>query len=186
MYRSVMLFVALTFSPALVAAQQPCTTGAREVVNQVYRHMLERGADGGSAHWVQQLENGRMTVRDVVREFQLADARATATVSVADLLSHQSGLSPHDTPWLLTPISRAELFTRLRTADHRGPVGLTPGGDEGRRRIRPVRAERKAPRTMARPSGVVRGVVFSPSGSSSRARSPRQGAGLWRSATVRA
>jgi Ca2+-binding EF-hand superfamily protein len=30
--------------------------------------MLERGADAGSANWVQQLENGRMTVRDLVRE----------------------------------------------------------------------------------------------------------------------
>ena len=28
---------------------------------------LERQADAGSSHWVQQLENGRMTVREVVR-----------------------------------------------------------------------------------------------------------------------
>jgi Ca2+-binding EF-hand superfamily protein len=67
MYRAVILVLALVFSPAVVAAQQPCTTDARQVVNELYRHILERQADAGSAHWVQQLESGRMTVRDVVR-----------------------------------------------------------------------------------------------------------------------
>jgi hypothetical protein len=50
-----------------VAMAQPCTTDARRVVNELYRHMLERQADAGGAHWAQQLESGRMTVRDVVR-----------------------------------------------------------------------------------------------------------------------
>ena len=68
MYRAVMLFLAVMFSPAVVAAQQPCTTDARQVVNELYRHMLERQADPNSSHWVQQLESGGMTVRDVVRE----------------------------------------------------------------------------------------------------------------------
>ena len=68
MYRAVMLFLALAFSPAVVAAQQPCTTDARQVVDELYRHMLERGADAGSAQWVQQLEGGRITVRDLVRQ----------------------------------------------------------------------------------------------------------------------
>jgi len=67
MYRAVILVLALTFVPAVVAAQQPCTTDGRQVVNELYRHMLERQPDSGSAHWVQQLESGRMTVRDVVR-----------------------------------------------------------------------------------------------------------------------
>lgn len=66
MYRALMLICALLSAPTAVAAQQPCTTDARHVVNELYRHMLERQADTGSAHWVQQLENGRMTVRDVV------------------------------------------------------------------------------------------------------------------------
>ena len=68
MYRAVMLFAALTLFAGSAAAQQPCTTDARHVVNELYRHMLERSPDAGSAHWVQQLENGQMTVRDVVRE----------------------------------------------------------------------------------------------------------------------
>ncbi|MBI2188115.1 MAG: phycobilisome rod-core linker polypeptide [Acidobacteria bacterium] len=68
MYRVVMLVLALTFAPTVVRAQQPCTTDGRHVVNELYRHVLERSADPGSAHWVQQLESGRMTVREVVRE----------------------------------------------------------------------------------------------------------------------
>ncbi len=68
MYHAVMLLLAVTFSPAVVAAQQPCTTDARQVVNELYRHPLERRADPGSDHWVQQLESGQMSVRDVVRE----------------------------------------------------------------------------------------------------------------------
>jgi hypothetical protein len=66
MYRSAILVFALVF-PSVAAAQQPCTTDGRQVVNELYRHMLERQADAGSAHWVQQLESGRMTVREVVR-----------------------------------------------------------------------------------------------------------------------
>ena len=67
MFRAAILFLALTVSPALAMAQQPCTPDARHVVNELYRHMLERQADPGSAQWVQELESGRMTVRDVVR-----------------------------------------------------------------------------------------------------------------------
>jgi hypothetical protein len=66
MYRAAVLVFALVF-PSAAAAQQPCTTDGRQVVNELYRHMLERQADAGSAHWVQQLESGRMTVREVVR-----------------------------------------------------------------------------------------------------------------------
>src|SRR5687767_9375668 len=68
MFRAVMLLLAVTFAPSVAMAQQPCTTDARQVVNELYRHMLERQADPGSAHWVQELESGRSTVRDVVRQ----------------------------------------------------------------------------------------------------------------------
>src|SRR5919106_1323896 len=67
MFRAAIVFLALAISPALAWAQQPCTPDARQVVNELYRHMLERQAGPGSAEWVQQLESGRMTVRDVVR-----------------------------------------------------------------------------------------------------------------------
>jgi hypothetical protein len=66
------ILVLTLFLPAVASAQQPCTTDARRVVNELYRHMLERQADAGSAHWVQQLESGRMTVRDVVRSIAVS------------------------------------------------------------------------------------------------------------------
>src|SRR5688572_8893188 len=67
MYRAVILSLAVISIPALAAAQQPCTTDARRVVNELYRHMLERQPDAGSAEWVQQLQSGSVTVREVVR-----------------------------------------------------------------------------------------------------------------------
>jgi hypothetical protein len=68
MYRAAVVIVALTWLPSLAAAQQPCTTDANQVVAELYRHMLERSPDAGAAHWVQMLQSGRATVRDVVRE----------------------------------------------------------------------------------------------------------------------
>jgi Ca2+-binding EF-hand superfamily protein len=110
MYRAVMmLFLALTFSPAVVAAQQPCTTDARHVVNELYRHILERGADPGSAGWVQQLESGQSTVRDIVRSiakspehiqrFHKAEAGEGTPYerSVAQLYRHILGRQPDAT-----------------------------------------------------------------------------------------
>jgi hypothetical protein len=52
---------------AVASAQQPCTTDARHVVNELYRHMLERSAGSDSDGWVQQLQNGT-TVREIVRQ----------------------------------------------------------------------------------------------------------------------
>jgi len=48
MYRVVIVVLALAVVPAVAAAQQPCTTDARNVVNELYRHMLERQADPAS------------------------------------------------------------------------------------------------------------------------------------------
>ena len=66
MFRAVTLLFALSFAPSVALAQQPCTPDARQVVNELYRHILERGADAGSNVWVQHLQRGG-TVRDVVR-----------------------------------------------------------------------------------------------------------------------
>ena len=60
-------FVALSFFSSVASAQQPCTTDANRVVSELYRHILERGPDPGAQHWQQQLANGSMTVRDLVR-----------------------------------------------------------------------------------------------------------------------
>ena len=106
MFRTAILFLALTVSPALAMAQQPCTPDARQVVNELYRHMLERQADAGSAGWVQELESGRSTVRDLVRNianspehmqrFGQAEAGEGTTYerSVARLYRHILGRQP--------------------------------------------------------------------------------------------
>jgi hypothetical protein len=72
MFRALMLLLALSFAPAVALAQQPCTPDARQVVNELYRHILERGADAGSNVWVQHLQRGG-TVRDVVRSLVTSD-----------------------------------------------------------------------------------------------------------------
>jgi len=65
---SAALFVGLLLvAPAAAAAQAPCTTDARRVVDEIYRHMLERAPDPESAGHVERLASGRATVRDVVR-----------------------------------------------------------------------------------------------------------------------
>jgi len=65
--RRFMLIALLVVIPSAASAQQPCTTDARRVVDELYRHMLERGADPGSAGWVTRLQSGT-TVREIVRE----------------------------------------------------------------------------------------------------------------------
>lgn len=71
MFRAIALLAAV-LAPSVAAAQQPCTTDARHVVNELYRHMLERGTDAGASDWVSQLQNGQMTVRDIVH--RIADS----------------------------------------------------------------------------------------------------------------
>jgi hypothetical protein len=66
MWRLAVLVSALTAAPSLALAQQPCTTDARQVIEQVYRQVLERSADPGASVWVDRLSRGT-TVREVVR-----------------------------------------------------------------------------------------------------------------------
>jgi hypothetical protein len=106
MYRAAIFSLAVIFSPALAMAQQPCTNDARQVVNELYRHMLERQPDAGSAQWVSELESGRQTVRDIVRSianspehmqrFGQAEAGEGTTYerSVARLYRHILGRQP--------------------------------------------------------------------------------------------
>lgn len=68
MMRVLALVGARIFSPVSAWAQQPCTGDARRVVDEIYRHMLERGTDPGSSAMVDRLTNGSATVRDLVRE----------------------------------------------------------------------------------------------------------------------
>lgn len=53
-------------------------------------------------------------VREYLPDFRLYDEYATANLRVRDLVSHQSGLPRHDLLWYGSPLSRKELFDRLR------------------------------------------------------------------------
>ena len=66
MWRLAVLVSVLTGVPSLAVAQQPCTTNASEVIEQVYRQVLERSADPGASVWVDRLSR-RTTVREIVR-----------------------------------------------------------------------------------------------------------------------
>jgi hypothetical protein len=68
MWRATGFAIAFAFVSSVASAQQPCTTDARRVVDELYRHMLERGADNGSQGHVDQLQNGQVTVRELVRQ----------------------------------------------------------------------------------------------------------------------
>ena len=67
MFRGIVFVGLLAMTPSLALAQQPCTTDARRVVDELYRHMLERTADAGSQGWVDRLNSGT-TVREIVRQ----------------------------------------------------------------------------------------------------------------------
>ena len=68
MWRGVTSIVAaFTLSSSAAAAQQPCTTDARRVVAEVYRHTLERGADREAQSWARQLASGQLNVKEFVR-----------------------------------------------------------------------------------------------------------------------
>ena len=76
MLRRLLSAAVLVLMPTVALAQQPCTTDARHVVNELYRHMLERSADPSSAGWVDKLQNGSATVRDLVRDIAKSQEHA--------------------------------------------------------------------------------------------------------------
>jgi CubicO group peptidase (beta-lactamase class C family) len=65
--------------------------------------------------WVEQ---NRLTLDTPVihylSDFQLEDPQATQQATLTDVLSHQTGLAPHNCLWYLGPFTRAGLYYRLR------------------------------------------------------------------------
>lgn len=53
-------------------------------------------------------------VRNYLPSFTLRDSVASQQMTPVDLLSHRSGLPRHDTAWYGSPVSRKDLFNRLR------------------------------------------------------------------------
>lgn len=61
-------FLAALALPAVVSAQQPCTPDGRRIVDEVYRRVLERPANGDNSAMVQRLTTGDISVRDAIRQ----------------------------------------------------------------------------------------------------------------------
>ena len=62
------------------------------------------------------------SVRDYLPDFRLHDAYATAQLRPRDLVTHQSGLPRHDMVWYGSPLSRKEIFDRLRHLEPSKPL----------------------------------------------------------------
>jgi Ca2+-binding EF-hand superfamily protein len=108
MLRTVSLIGALVLLPAAVSAQQPCTTDARLIVAEVYQKVLERAYDRGGGQFVNRLNRGEMSVKDVISEvaksrehtqkFLSGDREAAVTALYKHLLGRQpdpDGLKAH-------------------------------------------------------------------------------------------
>src|SRR5262249_7735984 len=61
-------------------------------------------------------------LRDYLPDFRLQDAYATERMRPRDLVTHQSGLPRHDLVWYGSPLSRKELFERLRYLEPSRPL----------------------------------------------------------------
>ncbi len=71
-----LILVAAAFVPTVAAAQQPCTTDARQVVDRIYRQILNRPSDGTAASFATQLSRQGATVRDVIDRIVTSDVYA--------------------------------------------------------------------------------------------------------------
>jgi Ca2+-binding EF-hand superfamily protein len=109
MFRGLVFAMLLALAPSFAMAQQPCSTDARRVVDELYRHMLERSAGGASQAWVDKL-NGGATVRDIVRDiakspehlqrFHNTSEGATANRNtVGTMYRHLLGRQPDAAGW---------------------------------------------------------------------------------------
>ena len=97
---------ALVLAPVIASAQQPCTGDARHVVNELYRHILERSADRGSDQWVRQLNSGSATVKEIVRQIVMSSEHSQRFVptgsgeanerAVRNLYRHILGRDPDE------------------------------------------------------------------------------------------
>jgi Ca2+-binding EF-hand superfamily protein len=109
MVRGLVFASLLALAPSLAMAQQPCTTDARRVVDELYRHMLERTADPSSQSWVDRLSSG-MTVRELVRQIakspehmqrfhKTSEGASANRNTVGDMYRHILGRQPDPGGW---------------------------------------------------------------------------------------
>ncbi len=72
-------------------------------------------ADEGKLDWDK-------PVRNYLPDLMLHDGYATAHIRPRDLVTHQSGLPRHDMVWYGSPLSRREIFDRLRHLEPSKPL----------------------------------------------------------------
>jgi CubicO group peptidase (beta-lactamase class C family) len=74
-----------------------------------------------------QAAKGRLTLDEPIRkllpDFELKDPNATKNATLTDVLSHQTGLAPHNCLWYLGPFNRSGLYYRLRYLEFATPFG---------------------------------------------------------------
>lgn len=130
MWRAITSAVAaLTLFSSVASAQAPCTSDASRVVAEVYRHTLERSPDPGAQRAVRQLANGRMSVKELVRNVAMSDEHMQRfgqtepgegqpyTRAVATLYRHLLGRQP----------DMAGLRNWTRVAQQRGLPAVVDG-----------------------------------------------------------
>ena len=72
MRAATLLIAGILAVPALAAAQN-CTPDERQVVDAIYRQVLERGVSAGEANeWITQLRGGQTTVRELVENIAVS------------------------------------------------------------------------------------------------------------------
>lgn len=92
-------------------SQAPVTTQTRFAIGSSTKAMtamlLGMLVDEQRLRWEQ-------PVRDLLPDFRLHDRAATEAITVRDLLNHTSGLPRHDLLWYGVPLTREQLYQRLR------------------------------------------------------------------------
>jgi Ca2+-binding EF-hand superfamily protein len=99
-----LLMTGILAAPALASAQN-CVADARQVVNAIYRQVLERNPNGTEAQaWLDQLSSGQTTVRELVqtiassaehrRRFLPGESEGSRRQAVTNLYKHLLGREP--------------------------------------------------------------------------------------------
>jgi Ca2+-binding EF-hand superfamily protein len=93
--RAALMTVVLALAPALAWAQQPCTPNADSVVDSIYRQLLQRPAGGEGNARAEQLRNGQISVREIVRDIAKSQEHADRFLPANDRAQAVTALYRH-------------------------------------------------------------------------------------------
>lgn len=94
-----------------LASRAPVTPDTKFAIGSVTKSFTATALAGEIA---QKKATWDTKVRDVLPDFRLYDDVATREMTLRDLLSHRSGLPRHDLMWYGSPLTRQQIFDRLR------------------------------------------------------------------------